>query len=79
MTSNVSYELQEGLTPLHMAAIHGHTQVLEVLKAAQVPLNYCSKVTGFTAIHMAAHFGQTEFVQELLQDVRTVSLVASYS
>ena len=52
-----------------MAAISGHVPVLEVLKAAQVSLNYCSKVSGFSAIHMAAHFGQTEFVQELLQDV----------
>ena len=69
MFVSVFYLIQEGLTPLHLAAIFGHTNVLEVFKGAQVSLNYCSRESGLTAIHMAAHYGQTEFVQELLQDV----------
>ncbi|XP_063725447.1 uncharacterized protein LOC134853386 [Symsagittifera roscoffensis] len=67
--ANALEENDEGLTPLHLAAIFGHTNVLEVFKGAQVSLNYCSRESGLTAIHMAAHYGQTEFVQELLQDV----------
>ena len=67
---SISCFFQEGLTPIHLAAQYGHLSVLEVLKVARVPLNYCSKISGLTGIHVAAFFGQAEFIQELLQNVK---------
>ena len=57
--------LQDGMTPLHLAARHGHMEVLDVLKD-HLELTTSSSKTGFTALHVAAHFGQTNTVRELL-------------
>ncbi|KAF6037451.1 hypothetical protein EB796_004242 [Bugula neritina] len=53
------------MTPLHLAAKHGHIEVLEVLKD-KLELTTSSSTSGFTALHVAAHFGQTNTVRELL-------------
>lgn len=53
------------MTPLHLAARHGHMEVLDVLKD-HLELTTSSSKTGFTALHVAAHFGQTNTVRELL-------------
>jgi len=42
---------------LHLAAQHGHGQVLEVMRSYQ-SLRISSKKLGVTALHVAAYFGQ---------------------
>lgn len=57
--------LQEGNTAIHLAAKHGHTQVLEALKD-HVSWTVTSTKTGLTALHVAAHYGQMDFVRDML-------------
>lgn len=42
---------------MHLAAKHGHGQVLEVMRSYQ-SLRISSKKLGVTALHVAAYFGQ---------------------
>ena len=42
---------------MHLAAQHGHGQVLEVMRSYQT-LRISSKKLGVTALHVAAYFGQ---------------------
>ena len=42
---------------MHLAAQHGHGQVLEVMRSYQ-SLRISSKKLGVTALHVAAYFGQ---------------------
>lgn len=63
--NKINFVLQEGMTPLHLAAKHGHGEVLEALKD-HLDLSTSSSKSGFTALHVAAHFGQTNTVRELL-------------
>lgn len=56
------------MTALHLAAKHGHIEILDVLKD-HLELNTFSSKSGFTPLHVAAHFGQTNAVRELLTRV----------
>jgi len=56
------------MTALHLAAKHGHVEILDVLKD-HLELTTSSSKSGFTALHVAAHFGQTNTVRELLTKV----------
>ncbi|PBC29986.1 Ankyrin-1 [Apis cerana cerana] len=61
-------ENRAGFTAVHLAAQHGHGQVLEVMRSSQ-SLRISSKKLGVTALHVAAYFGQADTVRELLTHV----------
>ncbi|KAK3736326.1 hypothetical protein QZH41_020794 [Actinostola sp. cb2023] len=56
------------MTVLHLAAKHGHVDVLEVLRG-KVPWSMASVKTGLTALHVAASYGQIDVVREMLVKV----------
>ncbi|CAD6208853.1 GSCOCG00010682001-RA-CDS, partial [Cotesia congregata] len=60
--------VKEKKGPVHLAAQHGHGQVLEVMRTSQT-LRVSSKKLGVTALHVAAYFGQADTVRELLTHI----------
>ncbi|XP_012944835.2 ankyrin-3 [Aplysia californica] len=53
------------MTALHLAAKHGHIDVMNGLKEF-IPFRTASEKTGLTALHVAAHYGKADFVREML-------------
>lgn len=56
------------MTCLHLAAKHGHIELLKCLKP-KMTLRVVSNQSGMTPLHVAAHYGQIDFVREMLVDV----------
>lgn len=52
----------QGSTPMHLAAIHGHTHMAAVLKNYRASF-YITDFQGATSLHIAACHGETEFIQ----------------
>ncbi len=57
--------LQGGRTPLHLAALQGHMQLVKLLEAARADVN-AKDEHGMTPLHKAAVQGHTQTVSELL-------------
>jgi putative transient receptor potential channel len=53
------------MTALHLAAKHGHIEVMRALKDS-IDFKMHSRRNGLTALHVAASSGQTDCVSELL-------------
>ena len=60
------HALQDGRTPLHLAALSGSEQVLALLLGANANVNLTDK-SGMTALHKAATLGHWRAVKLLLQ------------
>lgn len=63
--------LQDGMTPLHQAARHGHVEVLEAMRQTMgiekfQACRWTSQKTGMTPLHVAASQGQIDFVREII-------------
>ncbi len=56
----------DGLTPLHVAARHGHTEVAKILLEAGADVHAKVK-DGVTPLHWAAYYGHTKVVKILLK------------
>jgi len=54
-----------GQTPLHLAAIKGHPEVLEVILGAGAEVDILDKY-GHTALHLAAGAGRVEAIKLLI-------------
>ena len=46
-----------GLTPIHIAAKFGHTELIDKFHKSNVNLRQLSRKTGLTALHIAAYYG----------------------
>ncbi len=57
---------ENGLTPLHIAAVAGHCEAIELFVKSQIPIEAEHK-EGQTALQMAAQFGQIEAVDLLIK------------
>lgn len=62
---------QDGMTPLHQAARHGHVEVLEAMRQTMgvekfQACRWTSQKTGMTPLHVAASQGQIDFVREII-------------
>lgn len=79
MSDNVSRAVRatntEGQTPLHLAALHGHTTTIEVLLEANAPIAAKAK-KGFTALHLAALKGHSDAIQTLMEGGADIDAVA---
>jgi len=53
-------------TPLHAAAMHGHTEVCETLLAAGADVNAQTNPQGYAPLHSAAFAGHVETIRVLL-------------
>ena len=49
--------LSLGLTPIHIAAKFGHTELIDKFHKSNVNLRQLSRKTGLTALHIAAYYG----------------------
>ncbi len=56
---------QGGRTPLHLAALQGHMQLVKLLEAARADIN-AKDEHGMTPLHKAAVQGHTDTAAELL-------------
>ena len=54
------------MTPLHLAAAHGHAAVVNLLIAHQARVDV-QDIGGTTPLHLAAGYGRKEIVQALLR------------
>jgi hypothetical protein len=68
--------MEDGLTPLLLAASQGHTHVLEVLLAQQVSLAQTDDA-GHTALHLAAIAGSTDCLEVLLSVIGAAAAAAA--
>lgn len=57
---------EAGLTPLHLAAWHGRTEVMELLLACGANIHAKCREAGMTPLHYAAAFGQKEAAELLI-------------
>ncbi len=57
---------ENGFTPLHIAAIAGHCEAIELFVTSHIPIEAEHK-EGQTALHMAAQFGMIEAVDLLIK------------
>lgn len=74
-----SNSLQAGFTPLHMAAIHGNVEVMQLLLDHQADVNARNKVYKWTPLHMAVKDEQKEAVVALLAAKADVNATAKVS
>jgi len=66
----------DDLTPLHLAAFHGHKDVVEFLLAHEAEVN--SKTTaGLTPLHMAAQIGNQGVMEVLLAHGANINAIDS--
>ena len=57
--------MDDGLTPLHVASLHGHLQIIELLLSVQADFD-ATDDTGATALQYAAQEGAAQLVARLL-------------
>ena len=70
------YDDDEGQTPLHMAIVAGHLDVVEILiRDASHHLDMKSRDEGMTALHYAAQGGHVAILQALLDAGASVDIV----
>jgi TPR repeat protein len=61
------------ISPMHIAAAHGHDKIVEIFLDHGAPINsYCKR--GWTALHLAARNGKKEVVQLLVKRKADVTL-----
>ena len=70
--------LQNGLTPLHLAAQEDKVNVAEVLVKYSTEIDPQTKA-GYTPLHTACHFGQINMVRFLLEHQASVSATTKVS
>ncbi|HWV99756.1 MAG TPA: ankyrin repeat domain-containing protein [Candidatus Acidoferrum sp.] len=66
----------DNLTPLHLAAFHGHKDVVEFLLAHAAEVN-AKTTAGVTPLHMAAQIGSQEVIEVLLAHGADIKAVDS--
>lgn len=64
---NVSVCNSDGFTPLHIASMHGHTDMLRLLLDAGAQINAVTRTRGVTPLHLACQNQQTQATKLLLQ------------
>lgn len=64
---NINICNSDGFTPLHIASLHGHTDMVRVLLDAGAWINVVTRTRGLTPLHLACHNQFTEVVKLLLQ------------
>ena len=64
MTDNPNTPDKDGDTPIHHAALEGHTEIIKILAPLTDNPNVPNK-TGVTPIYIAAHEGHTDIVKIL--------------
>ena len=47
-----------GYTPIHIAAKHGHLDLINKFASSNVNLRQLSRKTGLSALHIASYFGE---------------------
>ena len=57
------------MTPVHLAARHGHSSVISEFVKQNISLRNLSRKTGMTALHVAAFYGEEDIVRELMRHV----------
>ena len=62
---DVNTKIEDSSTPLHLAAIQGHKEIVELLIPKGADVNAKDKIGG-TSLHLAAHSGQKEIVELLI-------------
>lgn len=62
---NMSLRMSDGQTPLHMAAIYGHTGIAQYLLDNGADTK-AQDISGATPLHEAVRYGRTEIVSQLL-------------
>ena len=65
---------ENGLTPLHLAAYHGHLEATQTLLDGGVPVDTTSEHGGMTALHWAIGQGHADLVRPLLTKGAQISL-----
>jgi ankyrin repeat protein len=63
---DVNAKKEDGWTPLHLAVIHGHLDIVKVLLAMEVLMSMQRKRMVQTPLHLAASHGHLEIVKALL-------------
>ncbi len=63
----VNVRTQEGLTPLHVAAMKGHTDIVRYLVRKGADIN-ATDTSGYTPLHYAVLSGHTEVVRYLVSE-----------
>ncbi len=66
-TRNPTLRFDDGQTPLHMAAIYGHTAVVRYLIERNALIN-AKDMSGATALHNAVRFGHLDIATLLIQN-----------
>ncbi|GFG32780.1 hypothetical protein Cfor_06303 [Coptotermes formosanus] len=64
---NINICNSDGFTPLHIASMHGHTDMVRLLLDAGAWINVMTKTRGLTALHLACQNQCTETAKLLLQ------------
>ncbi len=66
-TRNPNLRFDDGQTPLHMAAIYGHTAVIRYLLERNAMIN-AKDMSGATALHNAVRYGKLDIAELLIQN-----------
>ena len=64
-------------TPLHLAAAHGHLDIVRVLLKNKADINFVNE-HGNTALHYACFWGYTGIAEELVSHGALVSVANKY-